>query len=193
MLVYDLEIVNAIPTNKGPQDAVTYCKGWTDYAGMDISVFGCYDTLLKRYRVFCFDNKDEAKVLFAEHKGAFISFNGIAFDNRVLSACWGIDIPESLCYDLLIEIWAAHGLGPVFNYRTHAGFSLGQMLLANGLGEKSGKGSNAPMDWQHGKIGTVIDYCLEDVRQTTRLYQLAQTEELVSPRDGKKFRLRECQ
>ena len=60
VLVYDIEIVNAIPDREGiKKEGVEYCEGWGDHAGMGISVIGAYDALEDRYRVFCEDNGND--------------------------------------------------------------------------------------------------------------------------------------
>ena len=194
IIVYDLEILQAIPDKRNtPLPDITYCQGWGDHAGMGISVLGAYDTESDRYRVICNDNKGAAQELFFNPSALFVSFNGIGFDNKVLDAYWGIMVPESQCFDLLVEIWAAHGLGPKFSPRTHGGFGLDAMCAANGIGAKSGKGAYAPIDWQRGLYGKVIDYCLGDVWLTNKLFKLSQECQLASPKDGTLFRIRTCQ
>ena len=66
-------------------------------------------------------------------------------------------------------MWRAAGLGPKFEYPSHLGFGLDATAKANQIGGKTGTGELAPINWQRGKIGNVIDYCLEDVRLTKRL------------------------
>ena len=46
ILVYDLEIVQAIPQrNKAKEPDIVYCAGWEDHANMGVSVIGAYDSL----------------------------------------------------------------------------------------------------------------------------------------------------
>ena len=185
VIIYDLEIVRAIPNKDGSRlDGVEYCGGWHDHANMGISVLGLYDYAEDRYRVFCWDNKEA----FASRiKGALcVGFNNIPFDNAVLSATNGWESPkEDQCYDLLRETWIASGLGPDFTYPTHVGYGLDAICEINFGLKKSGNGALAPVDWQRGKIGNVIDYCLNDVMLTKRLFDaVLRGDEIKSPKGG---------
>lgn len=167
-LVYDCEIIKGIlGKNERPVEGVEYCAGWRDFPNMGISVIGAYDYWDDRYRVFCDDNFDEFKVLAAERSP--VSFNGIAFDDQL---CRANGIPVTTEYDLLVETWAAAGLGPEFRYPSHTGYGLDAICEFNALGRKTGNGALAPVLWQQGKHGQVIDYCLQDVRLTVRLLDL---------------------
>ena len=161
VLVYDIEIVNAIPDRDGiKKEGVEYCEGWGDHAGMGISVIGAYDAFEDRYRVFCEDNGNDFAALCAERE-VLVGHNTIGFDNKVLAAS-GLEIDESKCYDIMRE--CAHG-------GSWGGLGLDKLTAANFGGGKSGSGADAPPAWQAGKIGWVIDYCLDDVRLTWRLVQ----------------------
>ena len=63
------------------------------------------------------------------------------------------------------------GLDPDrYEYKTHNGFTLNSFAEANyGMG-KTGNGGLAPVLWQQGKRGEVIDYCLNDVYLTKLLF-----------------------
>lgn len=168
MLIYDLEVERAIPSRNTPRlEGVEYCGGWTDYEGMGISVVCAYDYAIDRYRVFTESNKEEFFYLL-DTSDVLVGFNNIGFDNKVMKACWGKE-PESSYYDILREIWAGVGLGPDFNRDTHLGYGLGDVCLANFGLKKSGNGETAPVEWQRGWYGNVIDYCLNDVRLTKYL------------------------
>lgn len=195
-LVYDAEIVKAIPPKNASEREfdIEYCAGWNDHANMGISVMGVYDTKTGRSHVFCEDNK-EAFIAMCDEEGDYlVSFNGLSFDNKLIEACWGYKMPEHKCYDLLVEIWAACGLGPRFQYPSHAGFKLDYMLRENGIPMKTGDGARAPIDWQKGRVGTVIDYCLNDCWTEAKLLEKALTQELLTPPEssygGKPIRLR---
>lgn len=178
-LVYDIEIVNAIPP-KGDErlSGLTYCDGWHDYANMGISVIGAYDYAQSRYRVFCEDNRAAFHEV-CHSADLLVSFNGLAFDNPVIRACWfgeNFDF-DAKCYDVLVEQWAAAGLGATFRYPTHAGFGLDATCERTlGLG-KTGNGALAPVQWQRGEIGAVIDYCLNDVFLTKLLFDRVLTRQ----------------
>lgn len=193
-IIYDIEIEKAIPTKSNLySEGIEYCDGWHDHAGMGISVVGVYDYLHDRYRVFCKDNADELAALI-ERADRVIGFNNRSFDDKVLSVNWGLVVLPAQSYDLLVEIWAAAGLEATFNYRTHGGYGLDQMAFAN-LGErKTGHGSIAPVEWQRGNIGHVIDYCLQDVRLTKRLIDLVSASgQLINPKDNEPLQIRTVQ
>ena len=173
-LIYDLEIKRAIPDKRGASiPGIEYCAGWHDHAAMGISTLCAYDCFEERYRVFCDDNKEEFFQLAKDR--LLVGYNSISFDNAVLRACWDFVTPEreDFCYDILQQIWIAAGLAPEFRYPTHIGFGLDDVYRAtfNESG-KTGHGALAPVMWQRGEIGAVIDYCLQDVKLTLRLFKL---------------------
>lgn len=191
-LVYDLEIKRAIRSaRETPLDGIAYCEGWNDHANMGISVLGALEWPSGRAHVFCDDNKVAFGDLYQDviaKSGKLISFNGIGFDNKVLKAAWGLDVPSNVCYDLLRETWLAAGLGPEFIYPTHAGYGLDAICRANAIPAKIGSGSHAPIAWQQGRIGEVIDYCLNDCYITGLLFDATQElQSLTSPKDGRQL------
>ena len=170
---YDLEIIKAIPPRDGNLElGVEYCNGWTDYAGMGISVLGVWDEFENVPHVFLKDNLQGFGNLVAERLYA-VSFNGVGFDDRVL-ACHGLEIPRFKSYGLLRELWVADGLDPdKFNPKTHGGYSLDACCQANLSITKSGDGAMAPINWQAGWYGQVITYCMRDVMLLRRLVRRA--------------------
>jgi hypothetical protein len=190
--VYDLEIKKGI-LGRGEEriDGVEYCGGWTDHAGMGISVLGGYCCRENLPLVFCDDNRELLAKNHAQYD-FFVSFNGVNFDNKVIKAAWDLTIPDRLCYDILRELWIADGLDPdKFSPRTHGGYGLDACAMANfGIG-KSGNGALAPVQWQRGEIGAVISYCLRDVMLTRRLYMNIITNEgfIKHPKTGLPVRL----
>lgn len=187
MIIYDCEIVKAIQSNNETSiEGIEYCEGWRDFENMGISIIGAYDYKTFRYRVFAKDNFQEFQDL-VDSTDLVIGFNSIAFDNQ-LCAAHGIYVHDSESYDLLVEIWKAAGLGDEFKYPSHVGFSLDACAQANyGLG-KTGHGALAPVDWQRGNIGRVVDYCLNDVYLTKRLVDKIITEGRIwDPRVGDKY------
>lgn len=184
MLIYDLEIANAIPDRNGTRvEGVSYCEGWGDYKGMGVVVVGVYDYRTDRPRVFCRDNLSEFGALVSQTE-CLVSYNGLRFDNRVLEAA-GLTIPEEKCYDLLAEIWRALGLGPDFHPATHGGFSLDAVCWANFKIAKTGHGAAAPINYQRGQLGGVVDYCLADVYLTKRLlHRVICTGQIINPKTG---------
>ncbi len=168
MLIYDCEIIKAMPAEDDTIiEGTEYCKGWRDFENMGVSVICAYDYVEERYRVFMLDNFDEFVELVA-HRGLLIGFNNIAFDNQLCLAN-GIDVSKTEPYDVLIEIWKGAGLGEQFQHPSHLGYGLGACCLANFGTTKSGSGALAPILWQQGKLGKVVDYCLNDVKLTKQL------------------------
>lgn len=165
LLVYDCEIVKGIlGKNDKPVEGIEYCAGWRDFENMGISVIGAYDYAEDRYRVFCEDSFGYFEDLSRDR--TVVSFNGIGFDDQLCRA-HGMQVKSG--YDLLVEVWFSSGLGPQFQYPSHAGFGLDAICEKNAIGKKSGHGALAPVLWQQGKRGAVIDYCLQDVRLTKLL------------------------
>ena len=187
MLVLDLEIKKAIlGKGEAPLTDISYCKGWGDHAGMGISVMVVYDYVEQRYRIFMDDNKDEFKDLIDSGRKV-IGFNQINFDNRVLKACWDIDIPEDRNYDLLKACWAAVSKRENTRKNMHKGYGLNALCEANLGIEKSDNGAFAPHWWQQGKVGKVIDYCMQDVKMTKEFFDLVLTaSSIMDPVDNSK-------
>jgi hypothetical protein len=193
IVVYDLEILRAVPGRNGEMtEGIEYCAGWHDHANMGITVLGVYDYREDMYRVFCGDNKLQWANLLDQRRPLCVGFNSIPFDNAVLAATAGWVPPiEEECYDLLREIWAAAGLGQDFNFRTHGGYGLDAVCERNFGLRKSGHGALAPVQWQQGDFGAVIDYCLNDVRMTKLLMDRALAgEQIIDPKTNKDLTLR---
>jgi len=140
--------------------------------------------LTGRDRVYCSDNLSEFFELCA-NRALLISFNGIGFDNKVLRHFGELPEGDLNQYDILREVWKCKGLNPdKFYWKTHGGFGLEAICQANGLGGKTGHGALAPVQWQRGEIGSVIDYCLQDVKLTSELFKLCQAGPIKSPKGG---------
>lgn len=189
MLIYDIEIIKAIPSKNEPRiEGIAYCEGWHDHVNMGISVIGCYDYVEDRYRVFCKDNFDDFQLLVNESE-TIVGFNSLAFDNKVCAAN-GINVPASKSLDLLVEIWKAAGLSETFQYPTHLGYGLDAVCEANFDRKKTGHGALAPVQWQNGEIGSVIDYCLNDVALTKEIVdEIARSGKLLCPKTTKVLNL----
>ncbi len=188
MLIYDTEIKHGVPGKEEPIEGVQYCEGWEDFTGMGIAVIAAYDYTEDACRVFCDDNLQELQHLIWSHidQGEkIVGFNSLKFDNPLVRV-YGVDIPDEASYDLLVEIWKAAGLKPEFEKDTHMGFSLDDCIQANFSGYgKTGDGAMAPLMWQRGEIGKVIDYCLSDVWLTKMLMdKVLKDSVILSPKDG---------
>ena len=171
ILIYDIEIKKAIPSNSRKRlESIEYCDGWHDHANMGVACIGVYDYFEDRYRVFMDDNLEDFFHL-CDARDLLVGFNSIAFDNAVLNAGAGVPLlnEPNKFYDLLVELWKGAGLGPTFESMSHAGFGLDAVCKVNFGTVKSGHGALAPVDFQQGRIGSVIDYCLNDVRLTKQL------------------------
>lgn len=190
MVVYDCEIVKMIPNKKEePIPGIEYCKGWADFEGMGISVICVYDFVEDRYRVFMKDNLDEFQKLINERK-TLVGFNSKGFDNK-LCAAHGLDLSKIYHYDLMLEI--AKEANPTgdpekINFR---GCGLEACCKANFEDiSKNGDGALAPLLWQKGEVGKVVDYCLNDVKMTKELLaKMLNCGFINSPKDGSVLRI----
>lgn len=201
MLIYDCEIARAIPGQDPTagyvkrtgsdgrvfRKAVEYCAGWRDFAGMGIACIVAVEFGLDRYHVFMRDNLHKFQDLVDSHD-VIVGYNALAFDNQ-LCAANGIQVDDGKTYDLLVEIWKAAGLAPTYQGDTHKGFGLGAVCQANLYTGKSGDGAAAPLWFQAGWIGRMIDYCMDDVWLTKRLFWLMLNGYVVDPRPGATARL----
>lgn len=198
MLVYDLEIIKAIPSKSNikivSNYSIEYCEGWNDYKNMGISCLCAYEVEIKRYRVFTESNKNEF-IDLAKHHNRLIGFNNINFDNKVIRECWDYEIDSSKCYDILRKIWRAAGFDEnKFTPLTHSEYGLDACCKANLKMNKTSNGALAPILWQQGKIGDVIDYCLEDVRLTYLLLKkITKYGYIFDPKTHGRLEMRETQ
>lgn len=197
LFIYDLEIKKAILGRKDePIEGIEYCKGWDDHAGMGISCIGGYDYQTQRYRVFCEDNMADFTELLSR-KTVLIGFNNIRFDNQLLLAsdvlhADNFDL-QAKSYDILQEVWKSLGLNPdKFWWKTHGGYGLTDMANANiGFAKTGHGGAMAPMQYQRGEWGGLIDYCLNDIFLTKGLMDLILHKgSLKCPKTGKSLAIR---
>lgn len=189
ILVLDAEIKKLISGKDEngadiPKDpGYEYCDGWNDFAGMGISVVCVYNYADGRYHVFMSDNMHEIKFLIGESDWV-VGFNSIKFDAKLLEAS-GIIIPPEKNFDVLVEMWKAAGIGDIYIRDKHHGYNLGDTVEANIDGAaKSGGGATATELWQDGKIGELIDYAINDVFVTKKLFDSILVQAgLWSPKD----------
>jgi hypothetical protein len=169
MLVYDIEIAKAIQ-GRGEKKikGIKYCGGWRDFDNMGIACLCAYDYAEDRYRVFMEDNMSDFLEL-ANYADFIVGFNSHNFDNQLILAEFGIDFSDKT-FDILREIWKSEGLDPdKFSIKTHGGFGLDDLSRVNFARNKTGNGALAPIDFQQGRYGSVIDYCVSDVKLTKML------------------------
>jgi hypothetical protein len=161
MIIVDVEIKKAIlGRGEEPLPGVEYCDGWRDFISMGIACVCTFDLRTRLSRVFLEEDLQGLQAYLSQH--ATGGFNTRRFDNQLLAA-HGVQVAD-LHYDMLEQIWVALGLNPDrFVPKTHGGWSL-DAVAGNTLGQqKSGNGALAPVWWQQGQRGRVIDYCLRDV------------------------------
>jgi hypothetical protein len=176
---YDCEIANLIEPEPGYQS----CGGWKDFAGMGISIIGCYSNKYG-YRVFSGKELKEFEYLYNQHH-ICVGFNSKSFDDQLLRAN-GVEITTD--YDLLEEVRIASGQPAEFTPGvTRWGYSLNNLAQANLSFYKSGDGALASMLWQQGKLGELIHYCLTDVKILVNLY--ARKHSLVDPTNNQTLNL----
>jgi hypothetical protein len=181
LMVYDAEIKHAIPERgRANLDGIQYCDGWGDRIGMGVSVICAY-VWGDGYRVFLEDNFEAFKTLAEDPNTLCIGFNNRIFDDLLVRDALGVVIDQDRSFDLLRAVRVARGDNPSAPGRV----SLDTLCKANFLPGKSGSGAFAPILWQKGKRGQVIDYCLNDVMQTTQLIELVMTGRLRDPENGR--------
>ena len=193
-LIYDCEIIKAVPPNGNEPllDGIDYCAGWQDHARMGVSVIGAFDYDTDRYRVFCADNFHEFESLLTRSHLA-VGFNNIGFDDKLLLGSGIISSATTTPrYDILAETWAAAGLSATWGRAaTHGGYGLDRIARATFGEGKTGDGANAAIAWQRGRIGEVIDYCLQDIRLTKGLFDRALAGEPIrDPKTMQEIKLR---
>lgn len=167
ILIYDVEIKRPPPDKKqDPEPDIEYAAGWTDYQGMDLTVITAYSYLTGFPHIFLKDNLDQFMKMVSEHD-IIAGFNNIAFDNPLVLATLDLVILEVESYDLLLEIREAAGVN-----KFAKGYNLDNCARTNlGVG-KSGEGAQAPVLWQRGRHGHVINYGLGDTWITKGLLDL---------------------
>lgn len=188
MIVLDVEIKKAIlGRGETPIEGIEYCKGWRDFEGMGIACVCTYDINTHLSRAFRFDEEDQKHAFENYISGEpTAGFNTRRFDNTLLHH-HGVDVEKigGEHYDILEEIWIALGLNPdKFYPKTHGGWGLDAVCQATLGIAKTGHGALAPVWWQQGKQGKVIDYCLNDVWMEAQLLQWIIGNGWVT-RDGK--------
>lgn len=182
-IILDSEIKKAIlGKNEERIKDIEYCDGWRDFDNMGISVICVHDYKENRHRIFMEDNMDELDKLI-KSRDCVINYNGINFDNKLMEAN-GLTVPEEKTYDLLRHIWSSVGLDPtIYDKETHNGFGLDDMCAANSNMRKTGNGAMAPVWWQRGEFGKVLDYCMNDVDMLKQLIdRVLLTGTLINPK-----------
>jgi hypothetical protein len=166
VIVLDVEIERAI-LGRGEiqQPGIEYCSGWRDFQGMGLAVCCTYDTETHLTRVFLKKQLGELQdYLLSAPTGGF---NTRRFDLQLLKVN-GVTLPQDATahphFDALEQIWLKCGLDPDrFVPHTHGGWGLDAVMQETFGLAKSGAGALAPVWWQQGDRGKVVDYCCTDV------------------------------
>jgi len=160
VLVFDIETrCPVLAKGEDRVPGITYADGWTDFRGMGIATLCAYDFHEARFRSFGMESRKEFYAL-ANEREFVIGWNSQRFDDELLRVNWEM-YEEKRSFDLMLYFADAGG-GRV---------KLDDACKANGLEGKSGVGGAlAPVEWQRGHYNRVIDYCLEDVRLTAKLF-----------------------
>lgn len=159
-LVYDLEIVRAIPQkNEQLIPGLDYCGGWNDHAHMGVSVLCAYPSWIGTPLVFGQETLHKLSH-WIQQADLVVGFNQIDFDNKVVEATQPkVQISQKPQYDILDLFLKAAGKR----------CKLEALAVANGGAAKLGgvNGAHAPMLWQRGETWTTINYCISDVMGLT--------------------------
>lgn len=166
---FDLEIVNAI-LSKGetPEPGIRYCKGWTDHAGMGISVLVIARPDNSEVQAFIGDGShadfpdcrplsDFLQVV--ADADLLIGHNSRSFDAAVLEAR-GIIIPRRKHLDFF------HEVKRVLRNNFPRGYRLDALSDRCGGPRKTEDGAFAPHMWQRGEKERVVEYCKNDIAMT---------------------------
>jgi len=203
-VVFDLEIKKQIvPAN--PDERNTHqneliekgeaVAGWEQAhtAGISSGVAYCIEE--DRYYIYGDNYSDHSdladQLAAADH---VIGFNHWNFDYALLAETVGLPLshitdidspPGERDLDLLQMAWAGHGKR-VFG----RGFSLGNLCEANFGEGKNGNGAHAPILYQQGKWGQLLNYNVRDVELTAKLHRFMQgTGHLFREHGGKIHRI----
>lgn len=152
--------------------------GYPHKLGFSIGVV--YSSTTKEYLVFQ-SAKEMAKYLL-DFDGLLVSFNGIRFDLPCLLAEIDIDtyqwLQKKKHLDLLADFYN--------NVKGRFRVSLNN-IAENTIGKvKSGKGEDAPLLFQQGKIGELIEYCKMDVQLTQEIFEFGCQNGYINYYDSQK-------
>lgn len=186
-LIYDIEIIKAIPTKEPRIEGIEFCKSWTDYEGMGIAVIGFkWNDEPARFA----NNVDEfvdIKMIFDTWPHQLIGFNSRSFDDKLLAAHDLEGITTD--YDLLEQVRIAAGFKAHFQSVPRGySYKLDALAKANGMA-KTESGAMAPVLWQQGEHDRVREYCKADVEITSAILDLGLAGELIDPNTSNKLQL----
>lgn len=176
VLIYDIETLCPVLTkDTTPLPGIEYATSFQDWAGLGIACLCCYLMDKDKYRVFDSYNMGEFAALLQEHD-VIVGFNNYKFDDNLLLHFDIADVSKlrSASYDILRQVYVGLGLNPdgPFYDKKYKGNNLNKIAEINLNEGKVLDGHLAPVLWQQGQRAKVIDYCLDDVRLTRKLYEL---------------------
>lgn len=142
------------------------CGGWKDYKGMGISSgvvwYSWRGGQFGTTEVYSGDQVDQLAARL-EEADVVVSFNGLTFDNNLLSAVLGRSIRIKANCDLMARVEAAIGKRPKLD-------ALAEATLGEG---KCGHGQHAPQLARAGRWAELHTYNIRDVMLTLRLFWFA--------------------
>jgi len=157
-LVFDIETKNTFAD----------VGGHTNLKNLDVSLIGAYSYDQNKYFGFTEHEIDMAAELF-KSAGLIIGFSINRFDIPVLAKYFPFNISAIPALDLLEELELGMGKR----------ISLDLLAKENlGVGKTHG-GLEAPRLYREGKIDELRDYCLNDVKITKELYELAERQKFL--------------
>lgn len=132
---------------------------------LEISVVGVYSYQKDSYHCYGEEEFSELKKLFAD-RALLIGFSSNRFDLPLLNRALGLELLKFPRIDLSEEV----------ELKTGRRISLDMLAKANlGVG-KNGNSLLAPALYREGKIEELKKYCLNDVKITKELYDLAKKQ-----------------
>lgn len=139
--------------------------GRDNFRALDISVVGTYSYNQDKYLTYEAHELDDLGALLKDSE-LIVGFAISRFDLPVMAKHYDFDLFTIPRIDLLDEIELSSGKR----------ISL-QLLAEHNLGYgKSGKGLDAPILFEQGKMEELKAYCLQDVKVTKDLYELAKEQ-----------------
>lgn len=189
LLIYDLEICNAIPpknyVDRLPD--IKYCGGWGDFENMGISAISWCMLDADSLQSIEGHVSEWSSLTIREfedriyHPAVKIGgFNSRKFDDRLLEAHGVKAISDFDILDLVLEAAGVHGTS---YWNQGLRYNLASIAQANGV-EKIGTGENAPILYQKGKISELLLYCLHDSTIESAILKLLLQGKLIDPNTG---------
>ena len=165
-VVFDLETQN-IFTDVGSSDP----------SALDISVASAYDSETDSYTTVTVDEIEKLWPIF-ERADALVGYNSNHFDIPLLNKYYPGDLTKIRSIDLMVEVQKVLG-------RRIRLQSLAEATLKVG---KSGNGLESVKWWNEGLYEKVREYCIQDVKITRDLYDIALTKGSLKYKDLKDIR-----